>query len=268
MQIWARTRRLTLGVIVVTGLLCLGAWSYTAYQARRASSMLAQASRLRIGDSEASALPLVSRYRGRKWAPPGSTRGTLSPREDWIDTEQYKRAIRVYPDHVYSIEINPWGFPSFAPSSRLEKALRIAINTIPRAVRSPLGLRDWASAVDVRIRDGRVSEVEGIAFVEGRSRWLNHSWYLGNERRGEPLPLPYAIEPLDVLMREGRSRGIRNLITPQASYEQAEAAHVWNTACVVSLRACRDLCELSPRAFQYWKTHPAPSGTMWNPTCE
>ena len=221
--------------------------------------MLAQASRVRIGDSEASVLSLVGRYRGHKWAPPDSTRGTLPPRKDWVFVEEYDRALRIYPDYVYSTEVNPWGFPTFARSSEAAKALRTVINAIPGGVRSPLGLRDWASFVDIRIRDGRVSEVDGIVIVEGRSRWLNHSWCLATETRSEPLPLrPYAVESENVLMRDDRSRGIRNLISPQASEEQAEAAHSWNTACIVSLRGCSNRCELSPRAFQYWKIHPRP----------
>jgi hypothetical protein len=143
------------------------------------------------------------------------------------------------------------------------------MNAIPGGVRSPLGLRDWGSFVEMRIRDGRVSEVQGILFVEGRPRWLNHSWHLANERLHEPMPLlPYTIEGENVLMREGRSRGIRNLITSQASEEQTEAAHSWNKDCIVSFRGCSDRCELSPRAFQYWKIHPAPSGAVWEPTCE
>ena len=268
-QIWARTRRLIFAVVIVAGLLCAGAWTYTARQARRAESMLAEASGVRIGDSEASVLPLVERYGGHKWAPPGSTRGTLGPREDWIDLEEYDRALNTYPDYVYSIQVNPWGSPTLAPSSKAAQALRIAMMIVPGRVRSPLGLRDWGSFVSIQIRDGRVSKVGATLFVEGRSRWLNHSWYLATDMRNEPLPLrPYTIEGENVLMREDRSIGIRNLITPQATAEQAEAAHTWNTACIVSLRGCSNRCELSPRAFQYWNTHRSPSGPTWEPTCE
>lgn len=223
---------------------------------------------MRIGDSEASVLPLVRRYRGHKWAPPGSTRGDIGPRDRWADSEEYERALRTYPDYIYSIQVNAWGSPTSPPISKSAKALMMAMVAIPSGLRSPLGLRDWGSFVDIRIRDGRVSDVGGAVFVEGRSRWLNHSWHLANEERGEPLPRPYTIGPQDVLMWRDRSRGIRNLISPQASEEQAEAAHIWNRACVVSLRGCRNRCELSPRAFAYWKTHPAKSGAIWEPTCE
>ena len=269
MQISAVTRRLTCAVVIVGGILCAGVRLYSAYQARRAESMLGEASRVRIGDSEASVLSLVRRYHGHKWSPSGSTRATLGPRENWVDLEMYDRALRIYPDYEYSIEVNPWGFPTFEPSSKAAKALRTVINAIPSGVRSPIGLRDWASFVDVRIRDGRVSEVEGIVFVEGRSRWLNHSWSLANERLRESLPLrPYTIESENVLMRDGRSRGICNLITSQASEEQAEAAHSWNAGCIVSLRSCRNICELSPRAYQYWKNEPGPAAAAWGLTCK
>lgn len=231
--------------------------------------MLAEASRVRIGDSEDSVLPLVRRYRGHKWSPPNSTRGSLNDRENWVNVEEYERALSIYPDYVYSIEVDPWGSPTFETPSKAAKALRIVIDAIPSGVRAPLGMRDWASFIDIRIRDGRVSGVEGIVLVEGRSRWLNHSWSLAYERLSQTLPQrPYAIESENVLMRDGRSRGIRNLITPQASEEQAEAAHTWNMACVVSLRGCSNRCELSPRAFQYWNTHPDHSGSTWEPTCD
>jgi hypothetical protein len=136
--------------------MCAGAWSYSSYQAQRAASMLAEASQVRIGDSEASVLPLVERYRGHKWAPADSTRGTLSPRENWVDVREYDRALRIYPDYVYSIQVNPWGAPTLAPSSKAAHALTIAVVVIPGRVRSPLGLRDWGSSVDIRIRDGCV----------------------------------------------------------------------------------------------------------------
>jgi hypothetical protein len=180
--------------MIITGLLCAGAWTYTARQARRAESMLAEASQVRIGDSEASVLPLVERHRGLKWAPADSTRGILSPRENWVDVREYDRALRIYPDYVYSIQVNPWGAPTLAPSSKAAHAPAMVV--IPGRVRSPLGLRDWGSFVDIRIRDGRVSEVGGTLIVEGRSRWLNYSWHLANERLDEPMPLrPYTIEP-------------------------------------------------------------------------
>lgn len=231
--------------------------------------MLAEASQLQIGDTEASIFPLVERYREYKWTPPGTTRGTLGPKEGWTDPEEYERALRTYPDYVYSIELSPWASPTRPPSSISANLIRMAMNAVPSGLRSPLGLRDWASFLDIRIRDGRVSEVSGLVMVEGRSRWLNHSWSLAKERRNGPLsPRPYMIESENILMRDGRSRGTRNFITPQASEQQAEAARSWNASCLVSLQGCSSACELSPQAFHYWGTHPDPSGATREPACE
>ena len=59
---------------VVLGLLIAAAawgslWAYVGYEVHRARLMFEETSRVRVGDSEASVLPLVRRYGGFKWAP-------------------------------------------------------------------------------------------------------------------------------------------------------------------------------------------------------
>ena len=272
MQGWPRTRRVIIAVAIVATVLCTIAWSYTAYKTSRAKSLLAEASRVRIGDSEASVLALVQRYGGVKWEPPGTTRTTMSPRENWVDKSDYDRALRTYPDYIYSIPVNPWGFPTFAPESdsrrRLAGVLWSATDVIPASIRAPFGLRHWLSEVDIDIRDGRVSKISGMVLVEGRSRWLNHEWSLVSEMPREPMQSrAYTTEPMNILMRTDRSRGLRNIVTPQASEQETEAAHLWNTACLTSLRSCTDRCELSPTAFRYMTNHPDVSRDSWEPTC-
>jgi hypothetical protein len=225
-----------------------------------------------FGDSESSVLALVRRYNGIKWAPPESTRATMSPREDWLDKSEYDRALRTYPDYVYSISVNPWAFPTITPESGsghlFDGLLRFVMNVVPANVRAPFGLRDWVSGVDISIRDGRVSKVSGDVLVEGRTRWLNHGWSLVSEMPREPMQsLGYTTEPINILMRTGRSRGLGNILTPQASEQEAETAHSWNTACLTSLRSCTDRCELSPAAFRYMTNHPEVSHG-WKPTCD
>jgi hypothetical protein len=44
-------------------------WAYVECEAHRAETMLAEASRVQVGDAEASILPLVRRYDGLKWRP-------------------------------------------------------------------------------------------------------------------------------------------------------------------------------------------------------
>jgi hypothetical protein len=272
-QVWPRTRRVIIAVAIVVTALCAIAWSYSAYKARRAKSLLAEAPRVQIGDSEASVLALVQRHGGVKWHPSGSTRTTLGPRENWLDKSEYERALRTYPDYDYSILVNPWGFPTIAPESdlraRFKAVLRSAMEVVPASVRAPFGLRDWVSSVDIYIRDGRVSKVTGEVLVEGRSRWLNHEWSLVNEMpRESTQSRAYMIEPVNIGMRTGRSRGLENILTPQASQQETEAAHLWNTACLTSFRSCIDRCELSPAAFQYMTNHPEVARDIWEPTCD
>jgi hypothetical protein len=271
-QVWPRTRRVIIAVAIVATVLCAAAWSYTAYEASRAKSLLAEASRVRIGDSEASVLALVQRYRGIKWEPSGSTRTTLGSRENWLDQSEYDRALRTYPDYAYSIQVNPWRFPTLTPESdsrrRFDAVLWSAMQVVPATIRAPFGLRGWISSVDINIRDGRVSKVSGIVLMEGRSRWLNHEWSLVSEMPREPMQLrAYTTEPMNILMKTDRSRGLRNILTPQASEQETEAAHLWNTACLTSLRSCTDRCELSPTAFRYMMNHPDVSHG-WEPACD
>jgi hypothetical protein len=268
-----RTRRVILAVAIVATALCAMAWNYTAYKASRAKSLLAEASRVRIGDSEASVLTLVQRYGGFKWEPSGSTRTTMSPRESWFDKSEYEHALRTYPDYTYSIQVNPWGFPTIAPESdsrrRLNAALWSAMDAVPGSIRASFGLRKWESEVDINIRDGRVSKVSGMVLVEGRSRWLNHGWSLVSEMPREPMQSrAYMTEPVDIAMMTNRSSGLGNTLTSQASEQESEAAHAWNTACLTSLRSCTDRCELSPAAFRYMTTHPDVSRGIWEPTCD
>jgi len=271
-QVWRRTRRVIIAVVILATALFAITWSYTAYKATRAKSLLAEGARVRIDDSEASLRPLVQRYGGVKWEPTGSTRTTLGPRENWLDKSEYERALRTYPDYAYSIEVNPWGYPSIGTESdlslRLNAVLWSAMDDVPTSIRSPFGLRRWVSAVDIYIRDGRVSKVSGEVLVEGRSRWLNHEWSLVSEMPREALQSSaYITEPENIAMRTGRSRGLENTVTPQASEQETEAAHLWNTACLTSLRGCTDRCELSPTAFRYMKNHPDVS-RGWEPTCD
>lgn len=271
-RVWPHIRRVIIAVAILATVLCAITWNYTAFKASRAKLLLVEASRVRIGDSEASVLALVQRYGGVKWEPSGSTRTTMGSRENWLDKSEYERALRTYPDYDYSILVNPWGFPTIAPESdsrrRLKAVLRSAMEVVPASVRAPFGLRDWLSSVDINIRDGRVSKVSGMVLVEGRSRWLNYEWSLVSEMPREPQSRTYMTEPVNILMKTDRSRGLRNILTPTASEQETEAAHLWNTTCLTSFRSCTDRCELSPAAFRYMTNHPNVSRGIWEPTCD
>jgi len=69
-KIMSRTGHLFVRLIVAVlalGAVCYGSlWIYVEYEAHRATSMLADLSRVRIGDTEGSVLALTGRYGGFK----------------------------------------------------------------------------------------------------------------------------------------------------------------------------------------------------------
>jgi len=58
--------------------------------------MLAELSRVQVGDIEASVLALTGRYGGFKWTPE-----PLPPREQWIDKEEYDYEVTRQTDYKY-----------------------------------------------------------------------------------------------------------------------------------------------------------------------
>jgi hypothetical protein len=97
----SRARRLFLRLIVVAlalGAVCFGSlWVYAEYEAHRPESILAELSRVQIGDAEGSVLALTGRYGGFKWTPEPS-----SAKEQWIDKH-----------HSHTCKERKGGRPSF-----------------------------------------------------------------------------------------------------------------------------------------------------------
>src|SRR6478752_584899 len=81
-------------------------WVYDEYEAHRATSMLVEAGRVQLGDSEASVLPLVRRYGGFKWAP--DSFANLGKREEWIDPLEYEHRLKSISEYAYWVAVNPW----------------------------------------------------------------------------------------------------------------------------------------------------------------
>jgi hypothetical protein len=77
-----RIRRLISRFVIAAVLLVAALYgltrAYLEYAAHRATTMLAEAVHVQIGDSEGSVLPLVRRYGGLGWTP-----DPLPPREQW-----------------------------------------------------------------------------------------------------------------------------------------------------------------------------------------
>lgn len=194
-------------------------WAYVEYKAHRASVMLAELSRVHVGDAEASVLPLVQRYGGFKWAPEA-----LSPKEQWFDKDEYDYQQNRLSDYRYALQISPFGTSSVR-TSRLVQAIRKVRSAVPERLRPVLGMRDWFAEGDLSVRDGRVQSVLAVTLFAGRSEWLGQSWTLSEGMPHHDMrPRAYIIGSGLLTMADGGGMIIENVFTPKASQEQAEAA--------------------------------------------
>jgi hypothetical protein len=199
---------------------------------------------------------LIARYGGLKWTPE-----PLSPREQWIDKDEYDYEIKSVADYKYELAIGPLG-TLVARVSRWTQALRAARKVVPEHLRELLRLRDWGTTVELWIRGGRVQSVSAMTLVEGRSEWLGHSWELAKRMPRYGMPLrAYAIGSVHLTMADRGGEMIQNFLTPKASEEEVEAARKFNAGCLTSLRGCDGLCDLAPRALEYLNHHP---DAVWN----
>jgi len=222
---------------------------YLAYEVHRATSMLAELGRVRIGDGEASLLPLVSRYDGWQWTP------------------KFAHPDGSFDDCEYVFEVNPWRFPNLAGHTRrFDTAIRAVTKAIPEGRLSSAGLRLWMAGVFVSIRSGRVHSVDANVVVEGRGEWLGQLWTLEakSEESGSP-PLAVGVTSLEI--GNGGGGAIRAFLTPSASQEQVHAAHNLNAACLTSMRGCRNFCDLAPAATRYLMQHPEAATNLIPPIC-
>jgi hypothetical protein len=257
--------------LVIVGLLSLTAlWGslrvYTEYEAHRVVSMLAEASRVRVGDTEASILPLVNQYSGYRWTPE-----PLSPREQWTDLREYDYRRNLVSDYQYDFEVSPFNLlttDAHGQRGRMTRAVRAAMDAVPRRWRAITGVRDWGATVDLAIREGRVQSVSGEVLIEGRSEWLGHEWTFAKamphyELQGKALVIDSAI----LEMGNGGGMLIQNTFTPEASEEEVRASRTFTAACLTSVRGCGGMCDLAPSALEYLKQHPDVGGGIIPPRC-
>jgi hypothetical protein len=258
------SRRLHLPLRLIVTLLVLAAAgygsmrAYVEYEAYRAKSMLAEASRVQVGDSESSVLPLVKRYGGFKWAA-----RQLSPIEDWIDKDEYDYQKNRLSDYEYELGISSFGNVALA-ASRLTRTMRAVREGIPVRFRSVLGLRDWGTVVELSIRNNRVQSVSAMTLFQGRSGWLGHKWEVSEGMpRHDMRQQTFAVGAAFLTMGDGGGMMIENFFTPKASDEEIEAARKFNAGCLTSVRGCNGLCDVAPRALEYLEQKP---DAAWNIT--
>jgi hypothetical protein len=252
-------RVIAVGLLITAGV-CGALWSYSEYEAHRARLMLAEASRVHVGDAEASVLTLVQRYGGFKWTPE-----PLSPREQWIDKEEFDYQQNRLTDYNYEITVNPFGITG---PGRLAQVKRAVIAAVPPHLRPALGMRDWGTGVELSIRGNRVRAVSAMALFAGSSKWLGHSWELAEGMPHYGMPArSYLIGAAILSMGDHGGEMIENYLTPEASQEEVEAARQFNTGCLTSLKGCNGLCDVAPPALQYLTQHPDADWNIIPPKC-
>ncbi len=274
MQVWphqrfgAMSRGSVVGLrlVIVAVLIVSAVWAslraYAEYKAHRATSLLAEASRVQVGEAEPSVLPLVERYGGYKWTPE-----PLPPREQWTDLRQYDYQKDLQSDYKYEIEISPFGTTALHPG-RLTQVMRAARKAVPAHLRTILGMRNWGTVVDFSIRNGRVQSVLAMVLFEGRSEWLGHEWMFANAMpRYEIQPRAFAIGSTILEMENGGGTAIENYFTTRASEQEVRLARKFNAECLTSIRGCDGLCDVAPRALEYLKQHPDAAWGIIPPKC-
>jgi len=263
----SRTQHLFLRLIVVVlavGAVCCGSlWAYVEYETHRAQSLVAEVSRVQVGDTEASVIALTNRYGGFTWTPE-----RLPPREQWVDKDEYDYQTEQQSDYKYEVGISPFGTTVATPTGRWTQALRSARERVPVHLRPLLGLRDWGTTVELSIRRGHVQSVSAMTLEQTHSRWLGYSWELAERMPRSHMPSrAYAIGAANLTMADGGGEMIQNFFTPNASKEEVEAARGFNAGCLTSLRGC-GFCDVAPGALEYLKQHPDAAWNIIPPQCK
>jgi len=254
--------RLVIAALVIIAALWGALWSNVEYQVHRARFMLAELSRIQVGDTEASVLPLVRRYAGSKWTPE-----PLPPRDQWLDKDEYDYQTGHEIDYKYRLGLDTFGGPVAVPINGWTEAFGSAREHVPVSLRPLLGLRGWGIEVDISIRRGHVQSVSVETLVEGRSQWVGHSWELADRMPRSHMPSrAYAIGSAHLTTRDGGGEIITNFFTPAASKEEVEAARIFNVECLTSLRGC-GICDVAPRALEYLECHPDAAWNIIPPKC-
>src|SRR5262249_44670849 len=125
--------------LVVVGLLIVVAawgslWAHFRYETHCARLMFEETSRVRVGDDEASVLPLVRRYSGFKWTP-----APLPPEEDWLDKDEYEYQKKRVSDYKYELGLSPFGTTD-RQTSRFTQVVRAIRTAFPAQLRPLLGM--------------------------------------------------------------------------------------------------------------------------------
>jgi hypothetical protein len=225
---------------------------YSHTLARKALSLLSEAATIKVGSTENSIIPLVSRYGGAKWHP------SISFADDSYDDNGNRRISGSTNLYSYEMKISP--FHAFTAkgerTGRLHTALIYLMGHSPNYLRDPLGLRNWLVDVHVRIQDGRVAAVSGTALVEGSNGWLGDDWTHSSDLdEANGVSPAYSVQTTILEIPPANGQGLIEWSTPRATSDQAQATYNVNDRCFNGILPCASLHEFKPDVFKYLKNH-------------
>jgi hypothetical protein len=226
-----------------------------AYQIRRGSQMLEKVQSVNVGDTEDSIRPLLKRYGGYRW-----------------DVQ-----LGALEDFNYVLEINPWRFPTLSNYKSAGREHPIAVGMNPR-LRRAIGFRQWLVTSEIAVKKHQVVAVQADVLVEGKFMWLGASWRLSERPREferDPTadyvqwPVPpnlHFVSPAFLKMGTGGGTSWDFWVKPSSPVVQRQVANSWDFGCLNSFRGCDHLCDLLPKAAQFFNEHTelAPGGGGWD----
>jgi len=223
---------------------------YSQTLARKAFSLLSEAATIKVGSTENSIMPFVSRYGGAKLHP------STSFEDDTYDVKGDRQIDGPKNLNSYEVKISP--FHAFTAkgerTGRLHTALIYLMGHSPNYLRDPLGLRNWLVGVHVRIQDGRVAAVSRIALVEGSNGWLGDDWTHSSELdEANGVSPAYSVETTILEIPPDNGQGLIEWLTPRASSDQVQASNNLNNRCFTGILPCASLRDLKPDVFKYLK---------------
>ena len=243
----------TLAAIVV---ICYGAaLAYLAYESRRASSLLQDLSSVKLGDNEASVVPLTQKYGRYPYVPPSV------PREVFHGSE-------LGFDFLYGFGFDPLCMNrNNSHWTRFDSLIYMASTRIAPSLRRAMGLRRWIVGGQIGFKQGRVMGVNYIVLVEGTHEWLQGNWflvptipagdidhYVWDAQVDWPQKNRYLIGEHFLLHGyEARGTGLETWITPSATPDEKRSARQFMLQCLTSLSGCQSVCDLVPAGVGYAK---------------
>jgi hypothetical protein len=273
-KIIARFVLVTAAAIIFV-LICYGlAQAYLAYEITRAGQMLKELEAVKLGDNEASVLPILRKYDGFRRAP-----------EEWakFDKADYENLVEIGPSGVYAVADR-------TNTCMFYRVTRAVLSSLNSRLRRAVGLRRWNVWGRIGFKNNRVIVVVGGVTVEGSNEWLDGNWILVEtipeseiERfvTSPGITWPHMNRYLLGWYRQrffpivdGGGEGSLAWITPSATEDEKRSAHGFMLQCLSSRSSCRTVCDLVPAAAEYansgtWKERkeacaaPGPRNSYW-----